>query len=381
MRPKLLFVFSDDRFFWSHRLPIAEAALANGYEVIIATGVYKYAEEIRSKGFRLIPLKLTRKTGSVFTELSAVRQLKQIYSQERPDIIHQVAIKAVLFGSMAALGGPDVPIVNALTGLGYLVASSSANATVIRSVVWKVLGFFFRRPHQLLLVENEQDKELLVGKLRVASEKIVVTRGSGVNVNIFRAVPEPDGVPIVVLASRMLWIKGVQEFVNAAQILRTRGVSARFVLAGDSDHNNPSCVPRQQLLDWQTSGAAEWWGHQEDMPGMFQKVNLVCLPSHGGEGVPKVLMEAAACGRAIVTTQVPGCRDIVQQGVNGLLVGPKNVIALADAIERLVENRNERQQMGHYGRQVAIREYSEDAVIRETLELYGRLLRTSPHLE
>jgi glycosyltransferase involved in cell wall biosynthesis len=373
MRPKVLFVFSDDRFFWSHRLAVAEAVLANGYEVIIATGVYKYAEEIQAKGLRLIPLKLTRKTGSVFNELRAVRQLKRIYSIERPDIIHQVAIKAVLYGSIAALG-TNIPIINALTGLGYLAASSSNKAAVLRWVVWNAFGFFFKRARQLVLVENDQDKELLVAKLRVSPEKVIVTRGSGVNVSVFQAAPEPSGIPVVLLASRMLWIKGIREFVEAAQLLQSKNVPARFVLAGDSDANNPSCVPRQQLLDWHASGAVEWWGHQEDMPGLFKRANLVCLPSHGGEGVPKVLMEAAASGRAIVTTQVPGCQDIVQDGVNGLLVRPKEPIVLADAIEKLLKDCALRSQMGQNSRQVAVKEFSEEAVIRQTLELYSRLL-------
>ncbi len=373
MRPKVLFVFSDDRFFWSHRLGVAEAVLANGYEVIIATGVYKYAEEIQAKGLRLIPLKLTRKTGSVFNELGAVRQLKRIYSIERPDIIHQVAIKAVLYGSIAALG-TNIPIINALTGLGYLAASSSSKAAVLRWVVWNAFGLFFKRTRQLVLVENDQDKELLVAKLRVSPEKVIVTRGSGVNVSVFQGAPEPSGMPVVLLASRMLWIKGIREFVEAAQLLQSKGVPARFVLAGDSDANNPSCVPRQQLLDWHASGAVEWWGHQEDMPGLFKQANLVCLPSHGGEGVPKVLMEAAASGRAIVTTHVPGCQDIVQDGVNGLLVKPKESMVLADAIEKLLKDCALRGRMGQNSRQVAVKEFSEEAVIRQTLELYSRLL-------
>jgi glycosyltransferase involved in cell wall biosynthesis len=373
MRPKVLFVFSDDRFFWSHRLGVAEAVLANGYEVIIATGVYKYAEEIQAKGLRLIPLKLTRKTGSVFNELGAVRQLKRIYSIERPDIIHQVAIKAVLYGSIAALG-TNIPIINALTGLGYLAASSSNKAAVLRWVVWNAFGLFFKRTRQLVLVENDQDKELLVAKLRVSPEKVIVTRGSGVNVSVFQGAPEPSGMPVVLLASRMLWIKGIREFVEAAQLLQSKGVPARFVLAGDSDANNPSCVPRQQLLDWHASGAVEWWGHQEDMPGLFKQANLVCLPSHGGEGVPKVLMEAAASSRAIVTTHVPGCQDIVQDGVNGLLVKPKESMVLADAIEKLLKDCALRGRMGQNSRQVAVKEFSEEAVIRQTLELYSRLL-------
>lgn len=381
MRPKLLYVFSDDRFFWSHRLAVAEGALSNGYEVIIATGVYSHADQIRNKGFRLIPLKLTRKTKSLLSEWGAVKQLKQIYRTEQPDIVHHVAIKAVLYGSMASLGRKSVPTLNALTGLGYLVASSSAKAALLRSVVWSAFSFLFKRSHQLVLVENEQDKQLLVDKLGVSSQKIVVTRGSGVNVQIFQPAPEPAGIPVVMLASRLLWIKGIQEFVEAAQLLRDKGVSARFVLAGDGDPNNPSCVLLEQLLHWQNSGIVECWGHQHDMPQVFKRANLVCLPSHGGEGVPKVLMEAAACGRAIITTDVPGCRDVVRDGVNGLLVQPRNAVALAEAIEKLLNSPALRLQMAEKGRQIAVKEFSEEAVVRETLELYDKLLSSAPSLQ
>jgi glycosyltransferase involved in cell wall biosynthesis len=169
--------------------------------------------------------------------------------------------------------------------------------------------------------------------------------------------------------------------VDAARLLRTRGVPARFVLAGDSDPKNPSCVPRQQLSDWHNSGNVEWWGHQEDMPALFRRANLVCLPSHGGEGIPKVLMEAAASGRAIVTTDVPGCRDVVQQGTNGLLVGPQNPSALAEAIEKLLKDPALRHQMGENSRQIALRSFSEDAIIRETLDLYRSLLTTAARAE
>jgi glycosyltransferase involved in cell wall biosynthesis len=375
MRPKLLYVYPDDRFFWSHRLTSARAALSRGYEVVIATGVYQHAREIENLGLRLIPLKLYRGTRSLLSEWAAVHQLKRVYLSERPDIIHQVAIKAMLFGSIAGFGGAGVPVVNELTGLGYLASASSVRATLLRFVIWRGFRLLFNRRHQVILVENDQDKQMVVNKLKVSERNVMFTRGPGVDVEIFKPTPEPPAVPIVLLASRMLWIKGVQEFVGAAQLLKKKGVQARFVLAGDSDPNNPSCVPRAQLAEWQASGTVEWWGHQQDTPGLFRQANLVCLPSHGGEGVPRVLMEAAASGRAVVTTTVPGCRDIVREGVNGLLVKPKDPTALADAIERLLNDPVLRSEMGRRGRDIAVNEYSQEIAVRETLDLYERLLR------
>lgn len=373
-RPKVLFTFSDDRFFWSHRLSVARAALRSGYEVVIATGVYAFGQQIQDEGFRLIPLQLIRKNRSLLTELRAIRQLRRVYREERPDIVHQVAIKAVLFGSVAGLRVNPMRVVNALTGLGYLVASSSAKAAFLRAIIWRAFRFLLNDADKRVLVENQDDRDLVIHNLKIPPDRVIVTRGSGVDIEAFQPTPEPANPSVVVLASRMLWIKGIKEFVEAAQMLRARGVSARFVLAGDSDFNNPSCVPREQLLEWQKSGIVEWWGHQQDMPSVFRQASFICLPSHGGEGVPKVLMEAAACGRAIVTTNVPGCREIVQDGVNGLVVPPEDAASLTAALEKLLHDPEARRQMGARSRQKAVEEFSEEAVIRQTLVLYRDLL-------
>jgi glycosyltransferase involved in cell wall biosynthesis len=192
---------------------------------------------------------------------------------------------------------------------------------------------------------------------------------------LFHPSPEPSGIPIALFASRMLWIKGISEFVEAARLLRDGGIKARFVLVGDADFGSPSSVPRQQLLEWQETGAVEWWGHKEDMPDVFKQANLVCLPSQGGEGVPKTLLEAAASGRAIVATDVPGCRDVVHNAVNGLLVEPKNIAELARAMEKLLKDPERRREMGERGREIAVREFSQELVVSKTLTLYSRLLK------
>jgi glycosyltransferase involved in cell wall biosynthesis len=378
MRPKLLLLITEDRFLWSHRLPIARAALQDGYEVIIATRVNGDAQRIRDEGFRLFPLHLARESYSFIDEFRAIRELRQIYRVEHPDIVHHVALKPVLYGSIAALGRNGMRVINALTGLGYLATSSSLKAQALRVPIWSALRFLLNRPNHQVLLQNQEDKQLLITKLKVSPEKISIVRGSGVNSRLFHPTPEPAGVPIVLLASRMLWIKGIREFVQAANLLKKKGITARFVLAGDSDHNSPSAIPRQQLEEWQISGAVEWWGHQQEMSEIFRHINVVCLPSQGGEGVPKVLIEAAASGRAIVTTDVPGCRDIVRNGINGILVPPKNATALAEAIADMLENPTMRLQMANRGREIAVSEFSEDVVINHTLALYRKLLRSNP---
>ena len=375
MPRKLLLLITEDRFLWSHRLPIARAALKAGYEVIIATRLTGNAQKIRDEGFRLIPLRLDRESYAPLNELRAIRELRQIYECENPDIVHHVALKPVLYGSVAALGRKNLKVVNALTGLGYLATASSLKARFLRLPIWNSLRFLLSGPNQQVLLQNQEDKELLISRLNVSPEKITIIKGSGVDMNLFRPTPEPAGIPIILLASRMLWIKGIVEFVQAAKLIRNKGIQVRFVLAGDTDLRSPSAIPREQLLEWQASGAVEWWGHQPDMSQTLGQTHIVCLPSHGGEGVPKVLIEAAASGRAIVTTDVPGCRDIVRQGVNGTLVPSKDATSLAKALEELLENPSLRQRMGSRGREIAASEFSEEVVVRETMALYRELLK------
>lgn len=381
MPPKLLFVVSEDWYFWSHRLPVARVARGAGFEVVVAARAGDHAQKIRNEGFRLIPLPVTRGSYSPLEGVRAARYLAAIYRVEQPDIIHHVALKPILYGSFASLFRKDVCVINAFAGLGYLAASSSWKARILRLMIWNAFRLVLNRPNRYVLVQNKDDADLLVTRLNVRPERITIIRSSGVDVNRFQATQESFASPVVLLASRMLWIKGIQEFVEAARILSGKRLNARFVLVGDSDPDNHSCIPRQQLLDWQASKVIEWWGHQEDMPRIFEQSSLVCLPSHGGEGVPKVLVEAAASARAIVATDVPGCRDIVRHKVNGLLVQPRNAPALANAIEDLVRNPTLRWEMGVQGRQIVIREFSQDEVGKQTLELYHRILSSSapPH--
>jgi glycosyltransferase involved in cell wall biosynthesis len=376
-RPKILFVVAEDWYFWSHRRPIATAALQNGYEVFVATRVGNCGEKIIEAGFRLLPLRLNRSSYSLFHELRTVAELRRIYQREKPDIIHHIALKPILYGSMAALGSRRVQVVNAFAGLGYLVSSPSFKARALKQVLWKMFRFLLNRPNSFLLLQNCEDRDLLVAEVGVRPEKTTVIRGSGVDVNEFQPTDEVPSTPIVLLSSRMLWIKGICDFVEAAKLLRTRGINARFVLAGDTDPGSPGAIPREKLQEWQNAGPVEWWGHQQSMSGMVQQAALVCLPSHGGEGVPKALIEAAAGGRAIVATDVPGCRDIVRHGTNGLLVPPKNPAALADAIDRLLKDAPLRAEMGRRGREIAVNEFSEEKVIQQTLALYHRLLNSA----
>ena len=368
---KLLFVVADDWYFLSHRLPLARAALREGFEVVVATRIGTKGQEIRDAGFRLIPLEhLKREKRSPLGELRAIRELTAIYRRENPDIVHHVALKPVLYGSIGALGLP-LKIVNAFAGLGYLESSRSPKAMILRTIIWNMMRFLLNRPKAFTILQNFEDRDFAVNILGMSEENTEVIMGSGVDLELFRSSPQPSGVPIVMLPSRLLWNKGVAEFVAAAELLTSTGVKARFVLVGDTDEGSPSAIPRSRIAEWNDSGSIEWWGKMNNMQEVIPQGSIICLPSYR-EGIPKVLIEAAACGRPIVTTDVPGCRDVVQHYVNGMLVPARNTDVLALTIRVLLGNSDLRARMGDAGRKIAAH-FSQDVVIEKTLTRYALL--------
>ncbi len=369
---KLLFLVTEDWYFCSHRLPLARAAQAAGYEVVVATRVDLRGDEIMAEGFRLVPIGLRRRSRNPFREMAAIAEIAQIYRRERPDIVHHVALKPVLYGSLAALLVHRPAVVNALAGMGFIFTSSSRTAAVLRSAVSQIFRFLLNAGRSVLILQNPDDEAMLESGGLIAPSRVRLIRGSGVDIDRFAPTPEPGGTPVVMLPSRMLWVKGVGEFVAAAGTLRTRGVVARFVLVGDGDADNPASIPDAQLKAWYDSGLIECWGRCEDMPAAFAQANIVCLPSYR-EGLPKVLLEAAACARALVATDAPGCREIVRHGENGLLVPLRDAASLADAIERLLGDFALRLRMGKKGRHMVESEFSEKKVIQETLAVYREM--------
>lgn len=375
IKMKLLFVVADDWYFLSHRLPVALAALREGYDVTVATRVQKHKQEIIDHGFRLIPLAhLKREKRSPFNELRAISELRAIYRREKPDIIHHVALKPVLYGNIAALG-LSVKIVNAFAGLGYLASSRSPKAMALRPVIWNAMRFLLNRPKAFTILQNFEDRDFAISTLRMAYDKTEVIMGSGVDMELFKPSPQPSGLPIVMLPSRLLWNKGVAEFVAAAEALQASGVQARFVLVGDTDEASPSAIPRPQLAEWNDSGSIEWWGKMDNMQDILPLASIICLPSYR-EGLPKVLIEAAACARPVVTTDVPGCRDVVQHYGNGMLVPAQDTEVLPLTIKFMLDRPDLCKRMGEAGRQKASH-FSQEVVIEKTLARYNRLFTAS----
>jgi glycosyltransferase involved in cell wall biosynthesis len=371
-KPRLLFLITEDWYFWSHRLDLARSARDAGMEVLVATRVQDHGARIENEGFRLLPIRLRRRSWNPFSEIAAVIELVRLYRRERPDVAHHVAMKPMLYGSIAARLAGVPAVVNAFAGLGYAFIAEHQSIRLLRSLIGWALRWALALPRSRVIVQNDADRQQLVQAGIVPPSRVSVIRGAGVDTKAFAPSPEPGGTPLVLLASRMLWDKGVGEFVEAVRLLKARGLDLRGVLVGMVDEDNPACIPQERLRSWTADGTVEWWGHRDDMPRVLASANIVVLPSYR-EGLPKVLLEAAASSRAIVATDVPGCREIVRHHENGLLVPPRDAQALADAIARLAQDQALRQHMGVRGREIIVREFSSEKTANETLALYRSL--------
>jgi glycosyltransferase involved in cell wall biosynthesis len=375
-KPRILFVDNDVNSFNAYRIELARGARDSGFEVHVAAPPGKAAEILLAEGLRYHPIPMTRSGLAPWKEFSTISSLFRLYRRVRPDLVHHLRLKPVLYGGLAAYGARVPAVVGLLTGLGYVFIAETRKALVMRKLVVLSSKVAFRHGNQRIVFQNPDDQGVFIQNKILPAAQTVLIKGSGVDVHTYVPTPEPEGIPVVVLASRMLRDKGVLEFVDAARELHRAGVSARFVLVGDTDPGNPTAVSAEQLRTWADEGVIEWWGHQSDMRKVLSQSNIVCLPSLR-EGVPKVLIEAAACGRAIVTTDAPGCREIVREGENGLLVPVRDSKALADALRLLIESAPLRALMAAKGREIAVAEFSVERVVDETLGVYLELLAAS----
>lgn len=366
--PRLLFFVSEDWYFCSHRLPLAVAAAKSGYAVSVVTRVNHEAATIRNAGLRLIPFALSRRGMNLFAEFLTLVRLWRVYRREKPDLVHHVAMKPVLYGSLVARLAGVPRVVNALAGMGWLFTSDSMLARLLKPPV-RLAFRLLLKPTEVIL-QNPDDAAFMA---ELGLVNIHIVRGSGVDVHGFQPSGEAPGIPLVVLPARMLWDKGIGEFVEAARQLGARGVSGRFALVGAPDAENPASISSKQLAAWQNEGVVEYWGHRDDMPQVLSLAHVVCLPSYR-EGLPKALLEAAACGRPLVATDATGCREIVHDGENGFLVPVRDSQALADAIEALLKDASLRQRFGQRSRQIVEAAFSQEKIIADTLLVYREVL-------
>jgi glycosyltransferase involved in cell wall biosynthesis len=370
---KLMFVVTEDWYFVSHRLELAIAARQAGYDVVVATRVDRHGQRITDAGLKLRPVAFNRGGLNPLRDLRTLMQLVVLYRREAPDIVHHVALKPVIYGSLAARLVRTRGVVNALGGLGYVFSSAGLRAKMLRWIVKPLLKLALGGRNTRLIVQNGDDWKRIVRGGLADAQSVHLIRGAGVDPNAYRQAIVASEMPLVILPARLLREKGVGEFVEAARLLRAQGIKARFALVGKPDLANPASVSQPEIDAWVGEGV-EFWGWQEDMPSVFAQAQIVCLPTYYGEGLPKSLLEAAASGCAIVTTDIPGCRELVQHGVTGWLVPVRDVSALANALRQAIEQPSLREQYGNSARASIAANFSMSRVAEETIAVYDQLM-------
>ena len=369
----LLFVVNNPAFFMSHRVPVALAAQKAGYDVHVATMDGPAVADIQALGMTHHAIPRTRSGKRPLQELGTLLALVRLFRRLRPDVVHLVTIKPVLYGGIAARLARVPGMVAAISGLGFVFLSNSLKMRLVRAVVARLYRIALGHPNSRVIFQNANDRDLLKSLGAVRDEQVVIIRGAGVDLDAFRPTPEPPAPPVVVtMVARLLRDKGVQEFVQAARLLRERGVPVAMQLVGGLDAGNPASATQADVDAWQQDGCVQALGERSDVAALYAAAHIAVLPSYR-EGLPKSLIEAAACGRAVVTTDVPGCRDAIEPNVTGLLVPVRDAAALADAIARLAKDAALRQAMGAAGRALAEREFDINQVARIHVALYDAL--------
>ena len=364
---KILLFANTDWYLYNFRLALVQALRERGDEVVLVSPDGPYGPRMQEMGIRWLRFPLARRSLNPLVEIWTILRLLKLYWQENPDLVHQFTVKCVLYGSLTCHLLGIRSVVNSVTGLGYVFMEGKGTRRWLRGLI----ELFYRlvlRPTWVIF-QNPDDRTIFLGDHLADPQRAALIRGSGVDVRRFSPQPESPGIPLIILPARLLWDKGVGEFVAAARRLRVEGLHARFALVGDSDEENPAAVHISQLRAWEKEGVIEWWGWKENMEDVYAQASIVCLPSYR-EGLPKTLIEAAACGRPIVASDVPGCREVVRHGENGLLVPVRDASALAEALRRLLQNPNTRSEMGIRSRTIAVEEFSMELVVSQTFELY-----------
>lgn len=370
---RLMFVVNNPAFFMSHRVPVALAAQRAGYDVHVATMDGPAVADIQALGMTHHAIPMTRSGKHPLQELGTLLALVRLFRRVRPDVVHLVTIKPVLYGGIAARLARVRGMVAAISGLGFVFLSNSLKMRLVRSVVARLYRIALGHPNSRVIFQNANDRDLLKSLGAVRDAQVVMIRGAGVDLDAYRALPEPPAPPVVVtMVARLLRDKGVQEFVQAAGLLRQRGLPVTMQLVGGVDAGNPASATQSEVDAWQRDGAVQALGERSDVAALYAASHIAVLPSYR-EGLPKSLIEAAACARAVVTTDVPGCRDAIEAGETGLLVPVRDAPALADAIARLAEDPALRQAMGLAGRALAEREFNIERVASIHVALYDAL--------
>ncbi len=373
--PRLLYVVTEDWYFLSHRLPMARAARAAGFEVHVATNAGNDVDDIRREGFTVYPVRFVRGRLSPFQSFGTILALRKLYRAVTPAIVHHVALQASVLGVVASFGR-GFSTVYGITGLGHAFISDSGKARSVRSGIRLLLRLGLNRRRAIGLVQNPDDRDMLAG-LGVKADHIALIPGSGIDADRLRPIPEPAGTVTIAFVGRMLDDKGVRTLMAAHRIVRDSDVRCDLLLAGNPDPANPASIPQTEIAKWGREPGVTWLGQVADIATVWQRAHIAVLPSRR-EGLPKSLLEAAACGRPLIATDVPGCREIVIPDKTGVLVPVDDPQALADAIMRLARSSPQRIRMGVAARRLVDERFSAELIGKATVALYQRLLDQHP---
>ncbi len=367
---KIMLFTNQDSHLVAHLMPILQEALARGYDVTVLTNVSEHREKLVSLGIKIIHLPLNRKSLNLFTEAQLLVMLFKIIQQNRPDILHTFTVKPVIYGTIVAYVCRVPKVINTFLGMGYLFMSENPLVILLRKMLCKILEFISKRKEIIYVTQNKDDAKLLLD-LKLSQPQFIVHQCSvGVCVQHFYKMPYPEGEMIFALVARMIKDKGVREFIAAAQQLKQKGYRAAFWLVGAPDFDNRTSLTEAELQASVAAGIINYLGHQNDVRSIWEKAQVAVLPSYR-EGLSRVLLEAAACGRAIITTNAPGGREIVSDGETGLLVTPKNIPTLAAAMERLLINPAEAKYLADNVYRLVTTQYSEQTIARAMVDFYS----------
>lgn len=372
---KILLIANTDWYLYNFRISLAKRLAQEAWHVALASPPGRFAPRLSASGLHWHALAFDRKDAYPHRELGFLLRLQRLYRAERPDIVHHFTMKPLLYGTFVARISKVPIVINSVAGLGTLFMAKGGWANLRRGLAIASARWVLASPRVRVVFEHAGDRDYFLARRMVAPGRAHLIRGVGVDLDRFSPTPEPQGEPLVMMVSRLLWDKGVAEFVEAAREIRTRRPGARMILVGEPDYGNPTSITSEQAQSWVEEGVIEWWGYREDMPNVYAASHVVVLPSYG-EGIPTVLLEAGASGRAIVATDIPGCRELVRHGASGLLVPVGDASALAQAICRLIEDPEMRKRMGREGRSLVERSFGQESIDQQMLQLYEEALET-----
>jgi glycosyltransferase involved in cell wall biosynthesis len=371
---RVLFLVTEDWYFVSHRLKFAEALIERGYEVGIACSVENCEEEIKSSGIQLFPVSFNRDSLSPLSILTTSLKVRRVVKLFKPDLIHNVALRPILIGLMAGIDS-GTPRINAIAGMGSVFTSRDSKNFFIGLFLKTFLGICLRNSKGFSVFQNSEDYERWSKEFGLESSRTFLIKGAGVNCSEHKMVAEPSGKETILLfAGRLLKSKGVNVLVQASGILREKGIHHTLRVAGDVDKANTNSISRTWIENLDKKGFLEWLGRRDDILNQMDNANIVVLPTYYGEGLPKVLLEAGVAGRAVVTTDIVGCREVVVDEENGLLVPPKSAEHLAHALERLITNSDLRSSLAHAHANRVRETFSSETIYNQFFELYDRIL-------